>query len=429
MQLRLATRSSKLGFAAVCLAVTALNFGLALRGYLASRFAATPKPESLELAAQLEPGNASHRSRLGRYYVLAGNQLETGIASFQAAARLNPFEARHWLDLAMAYQISGDQESVDRALQHALQVEPTSPRIAWEAANLYVLQGHLERTLPLLKSVLQRDPFSAPSVVELGWKATRDVDLLFQKALPQDARVYLALLSVLLRYDEAQAADSVWSRAMGLRQPFPLHLAVPYLNFLVSHREGGKARKAWEDLARFDEKISAGIEAGNLVVNGGFEAEILQFGLDWRLRPVPGVQAVLDASESHAGRRSLKITWDGAHIPEAGVVQLIPLDPDSRYLFSAYVKTAEMSSVANPRLLLLEALHGTRFFLSEELSGTEPWHRVSGELVTSPETRFAALKMVREPYPGQARGSLWLDDVRLEKVGDTSSPGGSPTAP
>ena len=85
----------------------AVYLQFALRAYLASHWAGKLDSANIQRAIQLEPGNAEYRDLLGRNLALSGSSLDEAVSDYRTAVRLNPYEARYWLDLAGAYQIGG----------------------------------------------------------------------------------------------------------------------------------------------------------------------------------------------------------------------------------------------------------------------------------------------------------------------------------
>ena len=93
------------------------------------------------------PRNADYRNHLGRYYALVARDPGAAIEPYRAAVQLNPHSARYWFDLASAYQVLGDTSNQSWALEHAIEADPTTPDVAWEAANFYLVQGDNEKAL------------------------------------------------------------------------------------------------------------------------------------------------------------------------------------------------------------------------------------------------------------------------------------------
>ena len=153
---------------------------LTAREYLAAHYAAKQDLAGLQIAIRLEPGNAEYRYLLGRYYWFVQRSADAAIQPYRTAIRLNPYEARSWFDLAAAYQNLGDTKRQEDALQHATEEDPTTPDVAWEAANLYLVQGDTDKALREFRVVLENDPYRPPTALAICWRIDPDIDALLQ---------------------------------------------------------------------------------------------------------------------------------------------------------------------------------------------------------------------------------------------------------
>ncbi len=144
MRIELRSQLREFSFAVVCLVLVGLYLHLALRPYRASRWAAIPDLSNLQEAIRLEPSNAEYRELLGRSLALSGTNLNDAIASYRTAVHLNRYVARYWLDLAGAYQVAGQTSEQERSVEQAVEADPTTPHVAWEAANFFLVQGSRE---------------------------------------------------------------------------------------------------------------------------------------------------------------------------------------------------------------------------------------------------------------------------------------------
>ncbi|HEY3038450.1 MAG TPA: tetratricopeptide repeat protein, partial [Pyrinomonadaceae bacterium] len=163
---------------------------MALRPYLASRLATIPDPGNLQQAIKLAPSNAEYRELLGRYLAFSGHNLDGAIANYQTAVGLNPYVARYWLDLAGAYQVAGRTGEQQESLERAVEADPTTPHVAWEAANFFLVQGDQERALRHFRVVLANDPESVDLALQLCWHATGDANQIINQALPERPDLY-----------------------------------------------------------------------------------------------------------------------------------------------------------------------------------------------------------------------------------------------
>lgn len=393
----------------------AVYLALTLRVLVASRSASSGERASLERAARLEPENARHPHLLGRYFIFAEYDPPAAIREYQKATALNPHVSRHWLDLANAYHAAGESEKMKQALDRALLADPTTPTVAWEAALLYVVTGHTEDGLRLLPMVLEHDPPVRKQALETAWRVTQNADRLLDHTVPRDPEIYLDLLSVLIEREETAAAAKVWSRLVRLGQPFAAQQVLPYVDYLTNQRDPRGARQVWITLPAFDPGFRPYLPGENLVVNGGFEYPFLEAGFDWRTASRASARRSVDSMVSKGGRRSLRIDLDGAGEADAGILQFLLVEPDSDYLFQAYVRTERVESVSGPRLEILDAFGGATLLRSHELLGSSEWQLVEGEFRTLPGTELAVFHVVRVPPDSQVRGKLWMDDISLVK--------------
>src|ERR1700730_2458393 len=144
--------------------------------------------QSLEASARLEPWDARTHWLLGRYFLNVTQDQTRALACFHRAVKLDPFEGRYWLDLAAADEVAGDTRESETALQQALRAEPTSPSIAWEAANFYLAQNGIARALPLFRVTIQYGSRKeANAAIDLCWRATQSVNQIVSQALPNQS--------------------------------------------------------------------------------------------------------------------------------------------------------------------------------------------------------------------------------------------------
>jgi tetratricopeptide (TPR) repeat protein len=414
MRIELRSPFRKFFFAAAGLIFIVLYLGLSVRAYLASRLAAIPNSSNLQSAIRLEPSNAEYRELLGRNRALSGATLDDAISDYRTAVHLNPYEARYWLDLAGAYQVAGRTNEQEESVEHAVEAAPTTPRVAWEAANFFLVQGNRERALRHFRVVLANDPDTVDSVLQLCWRATGDANQILDQALPRRPDLYLSFLRLLVSKQEVAAAENVWNHLIGLQQTFPTKLAFPYFRLLIAKQEVTAAKTAWQQLASVDRSLQPYLPSGeNLIVNGGFEQNLLNGGFDWWYESNPHATLTIDTSEFHGGKRSLSVTFDGQNASEPGIVQFIPVKANTEYEFSAEYRTEELETASGPRFAITDAYTSSSYILTDDLLGTNPWRPQQARFHTGPNTNLLLLKILRQPAGSLIRGKLWIDDLRL----------------
>ena len=414
MQIDLRSPLRRFCFAGVCLLAIGLYLLFAGRAYLAAHLAAKPELPNIQRAARLEPSNAEYRALLGRNLALSGETLDEAISDYRTAVHLNPFEPRYWLDLAGAYQVAGRMDEQAQSVAHAVEADPTTPHVAWEAANFFLIQGNLGKALRYFRTVLANDPDAVNYALQLCWRATGDANQMFDQALPRRADLYLSFLQLLVSKQEVVAAENAWGHLIGLRQTFPPKLAFPYFRLLIAKQEVSAAKTDWQQLAQVDEEIQPYLPSGeNLIVNGGFEENLLNGGFDWWYESNSHAALAIDTDQFYGGTRSLSVTFDGRNAPDAGIAQLIPVKPDTDYEFSAESRTQDIDSASGPRFTITDAYANSSYVLTDDLLGTNPWHKQQARFHTRPSTNLLFLRVIRQPAAPLIRGKLWIDDVRL----------------
>jgi tetratricopeptide (TPR) repeat protein len=389
--------------------------GLAASQFLASWFGSSAELSSLKRAVWLDPGNAEYRDHLGRYYDLVVRDPASAAAHYKAAVQINPHSARYWFDLASTYQVLGDTPRQTDALEHAIQADATTPDVAWEAANLYLVQGENEKALREFRVVIANDPSLAAVALQFCWRIEPDVDALLRDIVPVRADAYISFLTLLESRQDTEGTKKVWSALMRTRDNFETRYAYDYVRYLILHKDVDQAVLAWQQIAaRFG--FSAYLPSSdNLVVNGNFNLAMLNTGFDWQYQKQSSVNLGLDPSDFHAGRRSLQITFDGPGISDAGIYQFVSVQPNTTYDFTAYYKSGEMEGAGGPHFTIQDMYTQAVYYESDELKDAGFWKSANGEFTTSPDCKLVVLHIRRLPAGSPIRGKLWVDDFHLVK--------------
>ena len=418
MPIELRSTLRKFSFAAACCILVGLYLHLALRAYLASHLAASPDLSNLNKAIRLEPSNAEYRDLLGRSLAFSGTNLNDAIANYRTAVHLNPYVAWYWLDLAGAYQMAGHTSEQEQSVEQAVVADPTTPQVAWVAANFFLVQGDQESALRNFRVVLANDPEAVDSALQLCWRATGDANQVLERALPRRPDLYLSFLRLLISKQEVAAAEDVWNHLIALNQEFSTKDAFRYFRFLIEKQEVVAAQTAWQQLAGINRSLLPYLPSReNLVVNGGFEENVLNGGFDWWYESNPHAALAIDTSEFYGGTRSLSVTFDGQNPADAGIFQFVVVKPHTEYDFSAESRTEDIESASGPRFAIVDAYTNAPYVLTDDLLGTNPWRLQQAQFQTGPNTNLVLLKIVRQPAGPLIRGKLWVDDLRLvEKI-------------
>jgi len=396
--------------------------------FAASLFASRPELPKLERAVRLSPGNADYRHRLGRYFAFVAGDPQSAIDNLRAAVALNPHDARYWLDLAGAYQVTGDITGQRAALDRALQAEPTAPDVAWEAANFFLIDGEIDRALREFRVVIENDIELRDAALRACWRVRPDTDALLRDAVPARTDSLISLLAFLTTKQETEGAIKTWNRLAQLHEKFENRYLYGYVRYLIEVHRPDAAMSAWEQTADVLGLSAYLPTEDNLVVNGDFSLDILNGGFDWTYVNRTGVRPLLDPSDFRQGHRSLSLTFEGPGIHDAGIQQLIPVRGATAYDFSAYYKSADFEGVGGPQIVLRDAYTGAPLYASDPLNDADFWKEVHSKVTIPNSTTLLVLAIERFPSGSPIRGKLWLDDFELSpELSPDNSPDNSPS--
>jgi Carbohydrate binding domain len=413
MQLKFESASKKRMIAIAIFSFAIIYLAICASMSAAAWLGAQPEASRIQASIYLDPSNADYRHRLGRYDDLVRNDPAAAMAHYVQAVALNPHDARYWLDLANSYQLLGDSTGQANAIERAIVADPKKPEVAWEAANLYLVRGQTEKALAEFRLVMEGAPHLSGQALALCWRISPDVDHLLATVIPSQPDAYLALLAQVMSREDTAGTVKVWQALVHAHQPVQDRDVFGLVNYLLFHKAVDDAHLVWRQGVSLLGMSAYLPSSNNLIVNGSFSLPILNGGFDWQYTTKPGVALTLDSNESHEGHRSLAIVFAGPDVDEAGIYQLIAVQPDTTYEFTGYYKNEPIDGVGGPHFAVHDAYTGQTYFLSEELTSGTFWKSVVGEFTTGPDTNLLALRVRHIPAGNSIRGKLWIDDFRL----------------
>jgi hypothetical protein len=377
---------------------------------------------ALESAIQwdaMNPQNFNDLGTLMHMYADGGSPVEI-VRVCETATRLSPQNASYWADLGAAYDWAGRQKQAQVAFGRALQLFPNSPDINWRAANFYVRAGNIAEGLQCLRKALAGTSVPHKDVFALAARATRDNKKILDEVLPIDRSILTDYLNFRVQQDDIESAGEAWHRLFDTNAGFGVRDALPYFDALIRHRKMTELNELWSILRqRFPLETHASGSNINLVVNGGFEDEILNGGWDWRVAPTKGASVSLDTDTHRDGGRSLRIDFDSTENLDYGhIFQYVPVKRGTRYHFSGYMRVEGITTDSGPAFDIYDAYNPGELFRSTEgLVGTSEWSPWEIDFTTRPSTELLIIRVARRPSRKLANligGTVWVDRVSLE---------------
>ena len=391
--------------------------------YEAHRFSVRHNEASLQRAIRLQPHDANNFDLLGQYFMWDGQDPRVAAGQFQRAVQLNPYMSSYWIHLAQSENSLGNKTEEAAAVRKAIAVDPTTPDVAWTAANFLLIQGENQEALDQLAVVIRNDPWMADAALELGWRAVGDVEQI-QQRMPADPEIYLKFVKLLVAKQQWSAADSVWSSTLRLNHDLDAGSALFYIDALLARQDVAAAQVAWKQIAERSNRLQPYITPGNLLVNARFEKEFLNAAFDWHYSAQPDVAVALDSTQSYQGSGALLINYSGGSNEDAGLSQYVPVTPGVRYIASAWVKSEELQSANGPQLTVNDAYRNQEYARSEETLGTSSWHVVRATFTVGGATNLVVVRFSRAPGSTLIRGRFWINNVQMIPDAADSVPSG-----
>jgi tetratricopeptide (TPR) repeat protein len=430
VQISIENASQRRALLAVSVAAAALISFQAVRIWLADHRLHSERLDVMERGAALEPGNAAAWDRLGhrRQWDLANPDPMGALADYQRAVEHNPFSARYWLDLASAYEDTGNLPLARDAFEHARRVYPASAEVAWNYGNFLLRQEQYSEGFAEIQRAVSADHTLLPLSISRMWRSNHDVNLLLDEVLPANVEAYFQALDFFAANHQADAGLTVWQRLLALGKPFSLQRSFPFLDDLILEDRAEDAQRVWREAlaaARLPQEVSPG---KSLLWNGNFAGDFANGGLDWRWVTPPGVAIDFDAAPPAHGPRSLRLEFGGgSNLALDEPSQFVPVEPGRTYHLRATMRTESITTESGLRFVLTDPNHPAGASLvTENLTGSHSWTNVEGDVTTGAKTHFLLLRLHRDPsrlFDNKLSGTVWIADVSLTR---TSGEAGKP---
>lgn len=405
---------------AVALLACALISYQAVRLWLADHRIHSETLESIESGVRLEPGNADAWDELGRFRQLdfTSGDAAASLEAYKRAVATDPHSATLRMNLASAYESAGDVKAAREQYAAARAAYPLSAEVGWNYGNFLLRQDEEDEGYAQIRSAVQTDRSLLPLAASRVWRASRDVNVLVDRILPQDADAYNRALDYFSSIKEPKASLAVWQKLMSLGQPMALAKSFPLIDVLIHADDSEDALKVWREaltaavLPQFDPPNRS------VIYNGNFTHDFQNGGLDWRFDPLAGATWDFDSEPGSRQGRSFRLDFGGGSNLEIDQpMQYVAVEPNHAYHFRAQMRTEDVSTESGLRFQITDPNHDNATnILTENLTGSNPWKQISADFTTSPDTHFLAIRLRRTGsrlFENRLSGTVWVADVYL----------------
>jgi hypothetical protein len=391
----------------------------AIRIWVADYRVHSGRIDQMESGAALEPENAAAWDRLGRAREtdFVNPDPAGAVGDFQKAVARVPLSAAYWMDLASAYESTGNIPLAREAFNRARAAYPASALIAWSYGNFLLRRDDNDAGFAQINHAVQADPSLAMPAVSQAWHKTQDADVLLNQVLPATQDAYFQAIDFMAASGQPAAALAIWQRLLSLGKPVELRRSIPFIEFLIESDRAEDTSRVWREAL-----AAAGLphsEPANqsLIWNGDFARDFLNGGLDWRWNSPFGASIGFDAPPPSSGVRSLRLDFSGgANLDLSEPLEFVPVEPSHSYHFHAALRTEGITTENGLFFSIGDPHHGAAVLSTENLTGSHSWTPADMDYTTGPQTHFLVVQVRRSQsrmFENKLNGTVWIGDVSL----------------
>ena len=334
-------------------------------------------------------------------------QPERAATFFRQAVSQDVLFLDAWLRLAETEAVMGDKEKAKAILTFTTEMTDQVLRWKWPQmvlAHELDVPTHLYRNTNYLlsRSMLTQDTLQLLHTF-LGGSASAVIAVLE----PVNLAAYLEWL---MRWGMTDESMQVWQAMTAAAEP-KKEIALRYAHFLVNHKRITPSVAIWQ---KYTGRIG--------LTNPGFERKVTGQGFDWRHWGEKDGNWELKRvySEAVEGDYCLKITFNGQkNIAFQNLYQIFAVNPREMYRLKYAWKSRGITTDEGPVVEIVGYDKRGLYRTGPMITGSNGWQEESISFVVPAETQAAVVRLRRRTsmrFDSKIRGTVWLDNFRLEKI-------------
>ena len=297
-----------------------------------------------------------------------------------------------WRHTAQRLLVDGSMKGAIPALKKKVISGGTGAiQALWSLSGLEALDSET-----LQVALMSEDPALRRNAINALGSDAAALQLFFDTAVVQDEEliVRLAAFNKMVQFDDQK---TIARAAKELIKDFS-NASEPWLSQSLRNAGAGPVKRGPSKLGK------------ELLANGSFENLSGDFASGWRGRSFRGTAQHELADVARTGKHSVGISADTA--AEWGITIDVPVDMNSEYELSAWVKTEEVGGGGRGALLYVSAHPDAPG--STGVKGTQDWTQIKLRF-NSGSQKVASINCLLGGW-GISTGKAWWDDVSLRKV-------------
>jgi len=374
--------------------------------------------EQHDLALAVAPNNPAIQSWVGAYFMLSttGRDPQKAIEYYKTAVNLSPTYYLYWGQLGASYEMAGDLEQAERCYRNMVDLSPSFSQSHWVLANCLLRKGDLQGSLSEFKRYLEIDPQPCNYVYDLLSHASGiTLNDIASSVVPATgmARPRFAIFAG--ERNDTNLAVKTWQSIPADELEFQKPYGKLLINQLIFTKHFDEARTVWNTYAPDPKETSA------LMMNGSFERAMTEYpdGFGWATTEALTNALTITSGDAHSGKVAIRIDLDSEKSKTAArLLQLVAPVSNGHYVLSYYSKGRNYS----PPIQTVVQVYGDdgKMISSDQpAGGNYDWTRRQIDITLSTDTHALLIVLAQpsiQPYVGNAKGQLLLDDFSLEKA-------------
>ena len=311
-----------------------------------------------------------------------------------------------WLRLAETEATMGRKGKAIQILKFTIDRTKNVSRWKWPQMLLAGELGMEEVISRNANFLLSRGVFEQDTLQFLHTHLGGNSSLVVAILDPKHLDVYLEWL---MKWSMVEESLTVWQKMTAFSTP-EKETALRYANFLLQNKQITESKNIWQKFT--------GVFG---LTNPGFENELTCKGFDWSYwKEKDGLFEIKRVNHDiWEGDYALRVNFSGReNISFQHVYQIFTTDPESKYRLTYAWKSQGITTDQGPFIEISGYDKEGLYLIGPMINGSQGWREVSLEFEMPDGCRAAVVRLCRRPsnrFDSKIRGSLWLDDFRLEK--------------
>lgn len=249
----------------------------------------------------------------------------------------NPLHVFSLLKLADISIDNGNEPDALEIIKTAEKYSRMSAERLWELSFVAYKLKQYDLFYKSLNTVAEIDDNRKDYVYQLVLKLVDDRKQILELIINES--VFEHYFGYIMRESDYENVQISYNHALDNGYRLSSSTMINYLDYLINNGKGEPARDIWESMyGNSDENMW----------NGGFENEILNKGLGWKVDDIYDInyetKTEFETSRPLRGERSLKIKFLNKNVDYRNVSQSVIVKPGTRYLFSSLLATRDITS-------------------------------------------------------------------------------------